>query len=79
MEALLLVRLVLVWIALTQEQVLVDGPPEQQLTATDCVMCTAVYCCVCAEDPEYELEPCRRLAKIGETACKEVRQLSPGL
>jgi hypothetical protein len=24
------------------------------------------------EDPEYEMEPCKRLAKLGETACKEV-------
>lgn len=24
------------------------------------------------EDPEYEMDPCRRLAKLGETACKDV-------
>lgn len=24
------------------------------------------------EDPEYEMDPCRRLAQLGETACKEV-------
>ena len=25
------------------------------------------------EDPEYEIDPCQRLAKIGETAWNEVR------
>jgi (E)-4-hydroxy-3-methylbut-2-enyl-diphosphate synthase len=24
------------------------------------------------EDPEYEMDPCRRLAALGETACSEV-------
>lgn len=24
------------------------------------------------EDPEYEIDPCRRLAQLGQTACSEV-------
>lgn len=24
------------------------------------------------EDPEYEMDPCRRLASLGETACSQV-------
>lgn len=27
------------------------------------------------EDPEYEIDPCKRLAALGDTACKEVRKL----
>ena len=26
------------------------------------------------EDPEYEMDPCRRLANLGQTACAEVRR-----
>jgi hypothetical protein len=32
----------------------------------------AAVCVSLTEDPEYEMDPCRRLAALGETACSEV-------